>query len=95
MMMSARVFWGDEVMIYTKIGRVIAFISTIWAFFAIVMGMAFVSFPKFAEAYAPPHYGSRILEQGFLLLCIGLALGILTEISRSLSKTDNRASETH
>ena len=79
-------------MIFTKLGLAIAWLLVV------VSGLRVVA--AFAIAYtgqttAPRYFGSKttgeVIDQGLFLLLIGVAVGIVAEISRSVSvKTEVR-----
>lgn len=83
-------------MFFTNAGRVVAWIGTVLGFLGMLAGYEIdingtasifadvlpISTPERAEAQ-----GDTFRHQGAMLLFCGLVLGILTEISRSISGT--------
>lgn len=74
-------------MIFTKLGLAIAWLLVILSSFRVAAAFAFAY--TTGQATAPRYFGSKttgeVIEQGLLLLLIGVAMGIVAEISRSVS----------
>jgi len=72
---------------YTKIGEFVAFFAVALGLFSIVLSFFFAP-----DIYAPDFkradlaQSSRFMKEGAFLLVIGVALGVLTEISKKLKK---------
>jgi hypothetical protein len=84
-------------MFFTRVGVVVAWLALLLGASRFAMGMlvAFKLYP--AEFEASRYLGSttpgEAVNQGLLVLLIAIALGILTEISRSLRKNADEPSE--
>lgn len=79
-------------MFFTKAGVIIAWLAFIGGTFRAVMGLG-VAFGG-DGAMAVEFFGSRttgqVIDQGFYTMIFGIGLGILTEISRSVSKASQK-----
>ncbi|WP_417603662.1 hypothetical protein [Primorskyibacter flagellatus] len=69
---------------YTKMGRVFANWSCVLGAFSIALGISFDVFPPIAEPFGARADGSLLRKEGYVVLCAGLVLGVLTDISRVL-----------
>jgi hypothetical protein len=70
-------------MTFTKYGAFLAPASIFMGLISMVGHFFIIGF----EVFTPP-FKSTLLEDGFVLLFSGVALGVLVEISRSLAKSD-------
>lgn len=68
-------------MSYTQMGRNAALLSCSLGAFAIVLGLSFAAVPQIAEALSPRAIGSILRDEGSIMLCTGLALGVLTGVT--------------
>ena len=80
---------------YTKVGSFIAAAIFILAIFQIMMGLGFATSDNTPEAIAR-YLGTRTtgqaIDRGIYGVILGVALGILTEISRKISFIEEMAS---
>ncbi|MER9221925.1 hypothetical protein NKI48_23850 [Mesorhizobium sp. M0644] len=74
-------------MFFTKLGRVIAWVLVILSGFRVVAAVSFAF--TTGQNMAPRYFGSKttgeVIDQGLLYLLIGVAVGIVAEISRSVA----------
>jgi hypothetical protein len=74
-------------MFFTKFGAIIAGLTVVCSLFQIVVGFAVAIFgsPEMAAGILGGRTTGRAINQGMLWLVVGLALGMLAEISRSVA----------
>lgn len=75
-------------MFFTSVGRVLAFITVAFGGMRLVAGVvvAINGTPEAAARYLGSATSGAAIDQGIMTIGIGIALGILTDISRSLKR---------
>ncbi len=82
-------------MIFTKIGTVVAVLLILLGVFAIASGFIVAENPELSGRYFSSNTGSgERIDQGFYTVGLGIAAGVITEISRSLAKLVARGDAT-
>tara|TARA_R110002072_G_scaffold6690_12_gene38362 strand:- start:426 stop:674 length:249 start_codon:yes stop_codon:yes gene_type:complete len=78
-------------MFFTKVGTVVVVIVMFFGAFAVLSGLLVANNPELAGRYFSSSVGSgERIDQGLVAIFIGIAFGVVTEISRSLAKLVNR-----
>lgn len=76
-------------MIFTTVGRVVAGVTIVLGIFVFVIGVVAASNPDgFAQNYPGELTAFKQIEAGLNLAFVGLALGVLSDISRSVMSRD-------
>ena len=75
-------------MFFTYLGRIAAILALAFGVFQIAIGFMVAQDPSLAGRYTPYSSGETI-DKGFVTILFGIAMGVITDISRSLSKSKN------
>lgn len=78
-------------MFFTKAGRVIAWLAVTLGTLQLCLGLVIASSSdpsSAAQRYLGEAYSGVAIDQAFLVIATGVALGILTEISRAMTPSD-------
>lgn len=72
-------------MIFTKVGRVIAWLAVAFGGLRIALGFGLAGgSAEAAQRYLGSATTGEAIDQGLMLVVFGIAIGILTDISRSV-----------
>jgi len=74
-------------MIFTTIARIIAWLMSLFGALLAAMGfyLAFSSMPRAAVSnYIGSQTTGEVIDKGVLIFAVGIALGVLTDISKSV-----------
>jgi len=75
-------------MFFTYLGRIAAILALALGVFQIAVGFLVAQDPSLAGRYSPYSSGETI-DKGMIKVLFGIAIGVITDISRSLFKRDN------
>lgn len=75
-------------MTFSTMGRVLAFLMIVFAVLRVTMGfiVASIGTPEAAARYLGSRSSGGAIDQGLILLALGIVVGVLTDISRSVRK---------
>jgi len=81
-------------MFYTTFGRIVSGLTLVYGIVEIGMGFIFadiggITEVETGELHSLMGAASKHIENGFYIIIVAIALGILTDISRSVSKANH------